>query len=83
MKGVSMSVKIQKWGNSLGVRIPKTVIEKVNLSENSEVEIESKNGTIVIFPAKKEYSLDSLLEQITKSNLHSKYEFKIEGNEVW
>ncbi|MBK7963539.1 MAG: AbrB/MazE/SpoVT family DNA-binding domain-containing protein [Bdellovibrionales bacterium] len=78
-----MPVKIQKWGNSLGVRIPKTVIEKVNLSENSEVEIESKNGTIVIFPAKKEYSLDSLLEQITKNNLHSEEDFKTEGNEVW
>jgi antitoxin MazE len=78
-----MSVKIQKWGNSLGVRIPKTVIEKVNLSENSEVEIESKNGTIVIFPAKKEYSLDSLLEQITKNNLHSEEDFQVEGNEVW
>ncbi|MCC7403626.1 MAG: AbrB/MazE/SpoVT family DNA-binding domain-containing protein [Bdellovibrionales bacterium] len=78
-----MSVKVQKWGNSLGVRIPKTVIEKVNLKENSEVEIESKNGTIIIFPAKKEYSLDSLLDQITKSNLHSEDDFKSEGNEVW
>jgi antitoxin MazE len=78
-----MSVKIQKWGNSLGVRIPKTIIEKVNLSENSEVVIESKNGTIVIFPAKKQYSLDSLLEQITKGNLHSEEDFKSEGKEVW
>ncbi len=78
-----MSAKIQKWGNSLGVRIPKAVIEKVNLGENSEVEIESKNGTIVIFPAKKEYSLDALLDQITKGNLHSEDEFKSEGNEVW
>lgn len=78
-----MSVKIQKWGNSLGVRLPKAVIEKANLSENSEVEIESKNGTIVIFPAKKEYSLDALLNQITKNNLHSEEDFKTEGNEVW
>jgi antitoxin MazE len=78
-----MSVKIQKWGNSLGVRIPKAVIEKVNLSEDSEVEVESKNGMIVIFPAKKKYSLESLLDQITKSNLHQEGEFKEEGNEVW
>jgi antitoxin MazE len=78
-----MSVKIQKWGNSLGVRIPKAIIEKVNLGENSEVEIESKNGTIIIFPAKKTYSLDALLDQITKNNLHSEEEFKAEGNEVW
>ena len=49
-----------EWGNSLGVRIPKAVIEKVNLSENSEVKIESKNGTIVIIPTQKKYSLDAL-----------------------
>ena len=78
-----MSVKIQKWGNSLGVRIPKSVIEKVNLSEHSEVEVESKNGTIVIFPAKKQYSLEALLNQITKGNLHREHDFKTEGNEVW
>ena len=78
-----MSVKIQKWGNSLGVRIPKAVIEKVNLSENSEVEIESKNGTIVIFPTQKQYSLDVLLDQISKNNLHQVEEFAPEGNEVW
>jgi antitoxin MazE len=78
-----MPVKIQKWGNSLGVRIPKNIIEKVNLRENSEVEIDSSDGAIVILPAKKEYSLDSLLEQITKNNLHSEEDFKTEGNEVW
>jgi antitoxin MazE len=78
-----MSVKIQKWGNSLGVRIPKAVIKKTNLSEHSEVEVESKNGTIVIFPAKKQYSLESLVDQITKSNLHYEGDYKAEGNEVW
>ena len=78
-----MSVKIQKWGNSLGVRIPKAVIEKVNLSEHSEVEVESKDGTIVIFPVKKQYSLEALLDQISKSNLHHEDEFKAEGSEVW
>jgi antitoxin MazE len=78
-----MAVKIQKWGNSLGVRIPKNIIEQVNFSENSEVEVESKNGTIVIFPAQKKYSLNSLLDQITKKNLHHEEEFKTEGNEVW
>jgi antitoxin MazE len=78
-----MSVKIQKWGNSLGVRIPKAVIEKVNLGEHSEVEVESKDGTIVIFPAQRKYSLESLLNKITKNNLHHEDDFKVEGNEVW
>ena len=55
----------------------------MNLSEHSEVEVESKNGMIVIFPAKKQYSLETLLNQINKNNLHHKDEYKIEGNEVW
>lgn len=78
-----MSVKIQKWGNSLGVRIPKAVIEKTKLREHSEVEVESKNGTIVIFSAKKQYLLETLLDQITKANLHHEDDFETEGNEVW
>ena len=78
-----MSVKILKQGNSLGIRIPKAAIEKVNLKENSEVEIESKNGTIVIFPTQKQYSLDVLLDQISKNNLHQEEEFTSVGNEVW
>lgn len=77
-----MAVKIQKWGNSLGVRIPKAIIEKVKLGENSEVEVESKDGAIIIFPAKKQYSLDTMLDQIKKSNLHHEEETKPEGKEV-
>lgn len=78
-----MSAKIQKWGNSLGIRIPKSLIEKMDLSENSEVEIEHKNGALVIFPAKKQYSLDNLLNQINKHNLHEEEDIKPEGKEVW
>ena len=78
-----MSAKIQKWGNSLGVRIPKNIIETIELEENSEVEIEVKDGAIIIFPKQKKLSLSSLLNQITKSNLHKADEDEVEGNEVW
>lgn len=78
-----MSAKIQKWGNSLGIRIPKSIIEKANLNENSEVEIENKDGAIIIFPSQKKLSLDNLLSQITKHNLHSESDDEVEGNEVW
>jgi antitoxin MazE len=78
-----MSAKIQKWGNSFGVRIPKSVIEKLNLTENSVVEVEHKNGAIVILPLKNTFSLDSLLKQINKDNLHHEEDVSAEGNEVW
>lgn len=78
-----MSAKIQKWGNSLGIRIPKSIIEKANLNENSEVIIENKDGAIIIFPRQKKLSLDKLLSQITKDNLHQESDDEVEGNEVW
>jgi antitoxin MazE len=78
-----MSVKIQKWGNSLGVRIPKSVIEKANLIENSMVEIENKNGGISIFPARAKFTLNDLLSDISKDNLPDKENFAIEGKEIW
>ena len=78
-----MTSKIQKWGNSLGIRIPKSIIEKANLNENSEVEIENKDGAIIIFPRQKKLSLDTLLSEITKDNLHQESDDEVEGREVW
>jgi antitoxin MazE len=78
-----MTCKLQKWGNSLGVRIPKSIIEKVNLEENDELIIEQQDGKIVIFPVKKKLSLNELMDKVTSSNLHGEDGFKPEGNEVW
>jgi antitoxin MazE len=78
-----MSAKIQKWGNSLGIRIPKTIIEKMNLSENAEVKVEHKDGVIIIFQAKKKFSLETLVDEITTDNLHEEEIFVKEGTEVW
>jgi antitoxin MazE len=78
-----MSGKIQKWGNSLGVRIPKNLIEILNLVENSEVEIEHRDGAIIISPVKNKFSLESLLNQITRDNCHHEVNSKSKGHEAW
>ena len=78
-----MSAKIQKWGNSLAVRLPKNLIEKLNLTENSAVDIDHKDGAIVITRATQKYSLSSLLAGIHKDNCHSEDGFVPEGDEVW
>ena len=78
-----MSAKIHKWGNSLGVRIPKTIIEKANLNINSEIEIECKNQKIIIFGKKKSIQLKDLLSQITKDNLHAEDSYMKAGKEIW
>jgi len=78
-----MAAKIQKWGNSLGIRIPKQIIEKAKLGEGSMVEIEYRNGEIVISPVRNSYSLDALLKDITKENLQSEDVTSPRGKEVW
>ena len=78
-----MTSKIQKWGNSIAVRIPKTIIEKASLSVNSEIEIEYKNQKIIIFSKKKPVQLKDLLSQITKDNLHTEDSDAKLGKEIW
>jgi len=60
-----MQMIIKKWGNSLATRIPKAVVESINLRLDQKVNIEAVNGRIVITPIKKkkEYHLDELLSQ--------------------
>ena len=78
-----MNAKLQRWGNSMGIRIPKSIIEKINLKENDELVIDEQDGKIVIFPAKKKLSLEELVEKVTPENLHSEDDTGPEGNEVW
>jgi looped-hinge helix DNA binding domain, AbrB family len=73
---------IQKWGNSIGIRIPKAMAVKVGLKEGSEVDLDIEDGHIVIKP--KLNTLDAMLEQITPENLHAEIPTgKPEGRESW
>ena len=67
--------KVQKWGNSLGIRIRKSIADQLELKENSEVDITIKDKTLVISPCKKKYTLSSLLEGVTPENLHGEIDF--------
>jgi antitoxin MazE len=80
-----MQAHIQKWGNSLAVRIPKTVADEVGLTNDSAVEITITDGQILIRPVKTQvYSLDDLLAQVTPDNLHSEVDTgDAIGKEVW
>lgn len=60
-----MQMTIKKWGNSLATRIPKVIVESIDLHNNQTVEIEAINGKIIITPVedKKSYKLADLLQQ--------------------
>lgn len=80
-----MSAHIQRWGNSLAVRIPKAFAEEVGLQPNDEIEIALRDGEIVLTPKKaKAYSLDELLEGVTSENRPDEWDMGAAfGKEVW
>ena len=66
-----MNLTIKKWGNSLGMRIPKSIAKMGKLTENQTVNIEVIKEKVVItpIPPKKEYSLQELLEKCSPESL--------------
>ena len=77
-----MEVIINKWGNSLAVRIPATFAQEINLFEGSKVEIVVEDGKIVI--CRPRYTLEGLLMLITPDNLHTETQTNAPiGNEEW
>mgnify|MGYP001566614204 FL=1 len=80
-----MNATVQKWGNSLALRIPKSLAEDVDLHQGSVVELAVVGGEVVVKPRKeKKLSLRQLVKRITKRNLHAETDWgRPMGKEVW
>lgn len=80
-----MNARIQKWGNSLAVSIPKAMASEVGLAEKAPVELLLDEGRIVVIPRPaKRVRLDQLLAKITPENMHREVDTgNPMGNESW
>lgn len=80
-----MKTRVQKWGNSLALRIPKSFATEVGLQRETSVEISLANGKLVITPvAEPKPTLKQLLVKVTKENLHHEVDTgSAIGNETW
>jgi antitoxin MazE len=80
-----METRIQKWGNSLALRIPKPFAAEVGLEHNSSVEVSLVDGRLIITPVvKPTLSLEYLLAQVNESNLHREVDTgPAVGDEMW
>jgi len=80
-----MRTKVQKWGNSLAIRIPKLFAQNIRLRNNDRVELLLKNGKLIISPIiDEEYTLEGLLSQVTEDNVHSEIDMgRPVGKEIW
>ncbi|MEK7082090.1 MAG: AbrB/MazE/SpoVT family DNA-binding domain-containing protein [Patescibacteria group bacterium] len=80
-----METTIQKWGNSLAVRLPKEVTRKLALRPGSRVRVYEEKKEVIIVPTReKEKSLKEMIAEITPENLHSETDWgDARGREVW
>lgn len=80
-----MKTKIQRWGNSLAVRIPKSFAEEVGLTDDSRVEMRLMKGGLLLEPCSTGApSLEELLGGVTASNLHGEVATgPAQGSETW
>ena len=78
-----MQTRVQKWGNSLAIRIPEAFAAEAQLTEGATVEISIEEGHLVIAPCVVTPTLEELLAQITPENVHTEVDWgKNVGQEV-
>lgn len=70
-----MQVQIARWGNSLGLRIPKDLAARAGLQAGARVEITAEGDRIVITPARRRYTLDELLEGVTPEAMREAFDW--------
>lgn len=80
-----MQTKLQKWGNSLGLRIPKSFAVEAGVQAGSEVDLSVRAGELRVRAVqRKRLSLASLLRRVTRKNVHSAIETgEPVGREAW
>jgi antitoxin MazE len=79
-----MRARISRWGNSLAVRLPRSVTESVGATEGTEVDIRGAAGRIVLRTVPRAYTLAELLGGVTPRNVHAKTETgRPVGREHW
>ncbi len=79
-----MLTQVQRWGNSLAVRIPKPFAIEVGLEQDATVEISLVGDKLVLRPVKSRITLEHLLAQVTEQNVHGEVDTgPAVGREVW
>ena len=80
-----MEIKLQKWGNSFGIRIPKSIITDLDIKENDLLDIrEEEKKQIIVKKEKEKVSLLKLFQEYKGENLTKEFEWdEARGNEIW
>jgi antitoxin MazE len=80
-----MKTRVQKWGNSLALRIPKSFAAEAGLWEDGSVELSVVEGRLIVQPVSPQPpTLEELLRGVTDQNIHGEWDTgSALGKEVW
>lgn len=82
--GDVMTTQLARWGNSLALRLPKSIAMEAKLAEGDTVDVVVKDGSIVITRAARRYTIEELIKGITPKNRHKETDWgRPVGREVW
>lgn len=70
-----MQVQLARWGNSLGLRIPKDIANRFGLTEGGRVEVEAEGDHIVIRTDRPRYDLQDLLSGMTPEAMRDAFDW--------
>ena len=79
-----MKAKVQRWGNSLAIRIPKAYAVDLRVEAGSVVDLDIVEARLVVTPERELPALDALLTQVTPENVHAETDVgPAVGREAW
>ncbi len=70
-----MQVLLSKWGNSLGLRLPKALTAEIGVSVGQKVEVRAEDGRIIVEPVRKTYTLEQLMENVTPEAMREAWDW--------
>ena len=70
-----MQTRIRKWGNGLGVRIPKSLAQQLGIEAGCNIDLSVEDGQLIVRPRRSpKYELKQLLQSVTAENVHREIE---------
>ena len=79
-----MEARLQKWGNSDGIRIPSNILKSLNLKTNDKVDLIQKDDKIIISKKKKHLTFEERVAKFDGQYLVEPYDWgEAQGKEIW
>ena len=70
-----MQVLVSKWGNSLGLRLPRALTAEIGVAEGQRVEIRADKGRLIVEPVRDAYTWAQMMENVTPEAMREAFDW--------